>query len=1293
MQNVRWSSWTILACAFAACGSSKTVDDGSGDALGDVQFASDIQFGGKDGGGNDLVKETAGDSGASDAHAPGTDVEVAIDAAAGSDVESTSDVAGGSDALSALDGSSDSATSTGCEFAANPLGGEPGAPCADNASCDSGYCVDSANGKICSMTCVSCCPSGFQCGQIPGSSDNTYVCFAQFIALCRPCNTDVECGAVNAGALCVSAGDSGSFCGGACSKDADCPSGYGCKASQGEKGAGQQCVLLSGACGCSKKSTFDGAATQCAQSNGFGSCAGTRKCGLSGLSACSAATPAQELCNGKDDNCDGVTDGGDSADCVTYWKDGDSDGAGVGAGACTCGPVGLATATTNGDCDDDAKAVHPGAKEICNDIDDNCNGVVDEGCDDDGDGYCDATMVIVGSPVVCKYGVKDCNDADASVHPNAPEICGNGVDDDCNGVTDDNASTTFYLDSDGDGFGNGKVTQLACAKPAGYVTVGGDCDDNNAGVHPGAAEICDGLDDDCDGTTDGTDLSGCKAYFADADGDGFGVGASSCLCKPDGSWTANVGGDCDDALASVHPGAVEACNGIDDNCNGATDEADASGCTPFYPDADGDGFGAVVPGKCLCAADGTYKVSKSSDCNDTNPSVHPKANEHCNGVDDDCDGVTDPAGSEGCSNYYLDGDGDGYGIASGGSKCLCAAGGAYSTLLIGDCDDTVKTIFPGATEVCNGADDNCNGEIDEGVTTLFYVDADKDGYGAASVSVASCSAPPGYVADSSDCDGAKASVHPGAAEICNGVDDNCDGVTDPVNSGNCTTYYADADLDGAGSKDTPGSCLCAPASPYTVTSQMDCNDSIATIHPGATETCNGVDDNCNGSTDEGVTSTFYQDSDGDGYGSGVTANACTAPFGYVSISGDCADGASSIHPNAAEVCNGLDDNCNGAADEGVTLAFYLDFDGDKYGDVNHPIQACTAPSGYVSDHTDCDDVHAYAHPGASETCNGVDDNCNGTTDEGVTTTYYQDNDKDGYGSSVTSQACSLPTGYVAVSGDCNDASAAIHPGVAEICNGVDDNCNGSVDEGVKNTYFQDADNDGYGNPNVSQQACSAPANFVSNNTDCLDSNASVNPGMTESCGAGGAGNGLDDNCNGTVDEGCTPAICSARALDDFHNSSVGCTVSGWTGGGWCLYGGYGEGGWGMGYYANSGYPSTSGTTAYSTAKYAIQAGDKYLAVDVMFNNVTNDSGPTLDANAKITVTATDGTTPVSVIFPAPASFKYQTWYPVKVPIDASWVGKKVSLSVTLYAPKTSYATNQYYPYAGFGFDMVRIACN
>ena len=64
-----------------------------------------------------------------------------------------------------------------------------------------------------------------------------------------------------------------------------------------------------------------------------------------------------------------------------------------------------------------------------------------------------------------------------------------------------------------------------------------------------------------------------------------------------------------------------------------------------------------------------------------------------------------------------------------------------------------------------------------------------------------------------------------------------------------------------------------------------------------------------------------------------------------------------------------------------------------------------------------------------------------------------------------------------------------------------------------------------------------------------------------------------------------------------------------------------------------------------------------------------------------------------MIFPAPASFKYQTWYPVKVPIDASWVGKKVSLSVTLYAPKTSYATNQYYPYAGFGFDMVRIACN
>jgi uncharacterized protein (TIGR02145 family) len=169
---------------------------------------------------------------------------------------------------------------------------------------------------------------------------------------------------------------------------------------------------------------------------------------------------------------------------------------------------------------------------------------------------------------------------------------------------------------------------------------------------------------------------------------------------------------------------------------------------------------------------------------------------------------------------------------------------------------------------------------------------------------------------------------------------------------------------------------------------------------------------------------------------------------------------------------------------------------------------------------DCNDLDAAINPGATEICNGIDDNCNGQIDEGVKTTYYQDSDEDSYGNaSVTTEACSVPLGYVTDNTDCNDNNAAIHPGATEICNGIDDNCNGLIDEGVKSTYYQDSDADSYGNASVTTQACSPPAGYVTNNTDCNDNNSSIHPGATEICG-----NNIDDNCNGQIDEGCIPTV-------------------------------------------------------------------------------------------------------------------------------------------------------------------------
>src|SRR5678816_4612436 len=118
------------------------------------------------------------------------------------------------------------------------------------------------------------------------------------------------------------------------------------------------------------------------------------------------------------------------------------------------------------------------------------------------------------------------------------------------------------------------------------------------------------------------------------------------------------------------------------------------------------------------------------------------------------------------------------------------------------------------------------------------------------------------------------------------------------------------------------------------------------------------------------------------------------------------------------------------------------------------VQACTPPAGYVADNTDCDDTNSNIHPGAPEICIRDSNNCNGQTDEGVTSTFYADADGDGYGDAAISvQACTAPPGYVADKTDCDDTNSNIHPGAAEICDSKDNNCNGQIDEGVTSTFY------------------------------------------------------------------------------------------------------------------------------------------------------------------------------------------------------------------------------------------------
>ncbi len=206
--------------------------------------------------------------------------------------------------------------------------------------------------------------------------------------------------------------------------------------------------------------------------------------------------------------------------------------------------------------------------------------------------------------------------------------------------------------------------------------------------------------------------------------------------------------------------------------------SESSSFSTFYADVDGDGFGDLLNTTSVC--DGIAPVGyvgNFDDCNDGDAAVNPIATEVCNGYDDDCDALSDDAdpGVIGLSTWYADNDGDGFGNAAVSTNaCFPPVGYTDNP---DDCDDEAATTNPGADEICgNGADDNCDGTIDEGtVFETYYADTDDDGYGDAASSISACDGlPAGYSTDNTDCDDTHATVYPGAPEICDGLDNDCD---------------------------------------------------------------------------------------------------------------------------------------------------------------------------------------------------------------------------------------------------------------------------------------------------------------------------------------------------------------------------------------------------------------------------------------------------------------------------------------------------------------------------------------
>jgi hypothetical protein len=295
------------------------------------------------------------------------------------------------------------------------------------------------------------------------------------------------------------------------------------------------------------------------------------------------------------------------------------------------------------DCDDDDAANFPGNDESCDLQDNDCDGVIDEepidideffeDCDLDGQGVPGTGVIqcFAPAPPSCGGGWAssndlgtladaDCDDTDASTYVGAYEYC-DIVDHDCDGDASEGAidATTYYVDLDGDGYGTTDFLECADAPPPGSALVGGDCQDQDETVFPGAVDPCgDGIDQDCNGE-DGNDES-VRVWFQDLDGDGYGdPTVPPVLDCRDGAGAQMVqdATDCDDTRPSVHPGATESCNGLDDDCDNRVDNVGEP--QKWFLDSDGDGFGDVDTALEAECAPGPDWIDQAGDCDDDDP--------------------------------------------------------------------------------------------------------------------------------------------------------------------------------------------------------------------------------------------------------------------------------------------------------------------------------------------------------------------------------------------------------------------------------------------------------------------------------------------------------------------------------------------------------------------------------------------------------------------------------------------------------------------------------------------------
>ncbi|MCB9683191.1 MAG: VCBS repeat-containing protein [Alphaproteobacteria bacterium] len=793
--------------------------------------------------------------------------------------------------------------------------------------------------------------------------------------------------------------------------------------------------------------------------------------------------------------------------------------------------------------------------------------------DFDGDGHGDPTFSeigCVGDGGTPSRPADDCDDEDATVYTDAPELC-DGKDNDCDTEVDEDPvdGTTFYADLDGDGFGNaygGFGVRDACEAPAQYVTDVTDCDDGRDWVHPGGTEVCDDLDldEDCSGQSDDADpaVTALLTWYADADGDGSGdpAGATTQACEAPVGYGPPE--DCDDTNAAIHPDADEVCDdgAVDENCDGVINDGDASdGLVGWGIDNDGDGYGASAGAVISCSPPGDG-YAPAGDCDDTTRLYHPGQPDLCNGIDEDCDGTVD----EDCGCTWFERlFGTGYWIcdqplAWADAVTACEDLGGYLSHPAGDQEgflvsraagfDVGDTWWLGVTDSATEGTWLHEDGTTPSSLLLRWAPGEPSGGDAQDCMYLltddgkhyddDCAVARGFICETQDCD---------------------------------VLWYLDEDGDGHAGTTTYFGCGDRPANAYATST--DCDDTDPGVNPDAVEICDGlgVDEDCSGSADaadaDAVWTTAYADVDGDGYGDPDTEVVQCAPAGVdqVTVGGDCDDTRDGVHPGAVEVCDDLDldEDCSGTADGNdadlsTMTAWWPDADGDGHGTDGSAtggfvkgVLACNPPGHMVASTDDCDDTDADVHPGAVEVCDDldVDEDCSGAADDDDAdavgqVTFYVDADLDGYGDAASSfEACNAVAGRSTLATDCNDANAAIHPGAVEVCDDfdIDEDCSGAADDADgaavgSVSWYVDADGDGYGDPATEVAACDQPTGLVDDGHDCDDADDALRPGAVEDC------DGIDNDCNGTVDDGAPDA--DADGLCDTYDRCTGVDATG-----------------------------------------------------------------------------------------------------------------------------------------------------